>query len=377
MKKSYDVAVVGAGVIGLSIALRLAREGHSVVVLDAGEPGMGASWAASGALALIMPDLAPADLRPLAAHSQALWREFVGNLEEACGFAVELLNSGLLRLLVDDEQPTDAERTVEWQREHDVRVENLDNRGIRSLSPIVGEHVQRAYYEPHLLQVRTPRLMRALSAAAQHSKVAISANNPVLTFVTERERVLGVDAVSGRFLASEVVLTAGAHSGDLARRSLGIELPVRPVRGQLVLLDGVPVPRSPLLLGTRGNYLVPRADGRILAGSTFELVGFNRRTTATGINGILNGVLGLAPALGQARVASTWAGLRPETPDRLPYLGRIPGLSGLVVATGHFRDGILLAPVTAQVISDVVQSRPPAIDIARFAPDRSLSNWRD
>jgi glycine oxidase len=252
----------------------------------------------------------------------------------------------------------------------------LDSKAIRSLSPIVGEQVQRAFYEPHLLQVRTPRLMRALVAAAHQSKVTISAHDPVLGFVAEADRVLGVNAVSGRFLAGEVVLAAGAHAGDLARRELGLKLPIRPVRGQIALLEGLPVSKSPLLLGTSGRYLIPRSDGRILAGSTFETVGFDRRVTASGIHDILAGALRLAaPALGQARLTSSWAGLRPESPDRLPYLGRVSGLSGLVVAAGHFRDGILLTPVTAEIVSEIVLGRTSSIDLTPFMPARTLPEW--
>jgi glycine oxidase len=194
----------------------------------------------------------------------------------------------------------------------------------------------------------------------------------VLSLLTEGERVIGVRAASGDVFAGEVVLAAGVWSSELARRDLGVALPMVPVRGQMLLLDGDATPPSPLLLDASGSYLIRRADGRILAGSTFEYAGFDRSVTASGIHTILDGAFRIAPSLRGARLARTWTGFRPEGPDRLPYLGRIAGRDGLVIATGHFRDGILLAPTTAEVIAEIIDGAAPSTDISAFHPEREI-----
>jgi glycine oxidase len=256
-------------------------------------------------------------------------------------------------------------------------VEQLSGAAARSLSGIIHQETREAYYEPRLLQVRPPRLLRALLASVARRGGVVRGHDPVLDIVVERERVIGVRTSTGIIHSDEVVLAAGASAGDLARRTLGVTIPVRPIRGQIVLLETSSPREGPLLLGTDGRYLIPRADGRILAGSTFEDVGFDCNVTARGVQHILAGALRLAPSLAGARVAATWAGLRPQSPDRLPYLGRVPGLGGLVVAAGHFRDGILLTPVTAEVVSDVIAGRTATIDLSPFAPQRSLPDWQD
>ncbi len=369
---TVDVAIIGGGVIGLAIADRLAGLGRSVLVLDAGEPGREASWAASGSLALIMPDVAPAPMRPFATISQALWRPFAEGLEARAEMPIEHVDSGLLRLVRDDADEAKVGRTVAWLRDHDVVIERIDLARSRALSPLISEGYAGAYHQPHLEQVRPPRLLRALLTSIAVQGGAVRANDPVLAILREGDRVVGVRSLQGDVMAGEVVLAAGAWSTELARRDLGVALPMVPVRGQMLLLEGLATPPSPLLLDASGSYLIRRADGRILAGSTFEYAGFDRSGTASGVHSILDGALRIAPSLAGARVARSWTGFRPEGPDRLPYLGRIAGLDGLVVATGHFRDGILLAPSTAQVITEILIGETPSIDIGAFHPERKI-----
>ncbi len=376
MESRCDFAIVGAGVIGLSIADRLAGLGHRVVVFDAAEPAQGASWAGSGALSLIMPDRAPPALRPLAGRSTSLWPSFAADLEERAGMAIEFCKSGLLRLVIGDEDPTGVEQTEGWLRTQGVPIEPLSRKAAQELSPLVPENTQAAYYQSELYQVRPPRLLKALLAAASRRKVLIRGHEPVQHLLIRHERVCGVETATGPVHAGAVILAAGAHAGNLVRQCLGLTMPVRPIRGQIVLLEGPPVAHSPLLLGPNGSYLIPRADGRILAGSTFENTGFDRRVTAAGVQAILSGALHLAPTLAQARLVATWAGLRPESPDRLPYLGRFPGVEGLVVACGHFRDGLLLTSVTAHILADLVTTgRTSVLDMAPYAPERNPGNW--
>jgi glycine oxidase len=370
MTDRFDVLVVGGGVIGLSIADRLAAGGRRVAVLDASEPGREASWAGSGALSLIMPDLAPPPLRPLAARSQQLWPEMAADLEARTRVSIEYRCSGLLRLALNEDQAPVVAGTVAWLREHGVGIEAIDVPRLRELAPLATDQLTAVYHQPELSQVRPPRLLQALRASLMRRGVTVRAYQPVESLTVRGSRVSGARGGWGTVEADEVVLAAGAWAGQLAHRSLGLELPVEPVRGQIVLLEAVTGGECPLILAGNGGYLIPRADGRILAGSTFERVGFDKRVTGGGVRSILEGAIRLAPALADARVSTSWAGLRPESPDRLPYLGRVPGLSGLVVAAGHFRDGLLLAPVTAEVVAAVLAGEPPPLDLSAFAPDR-------
>ena len=375
MALACDVVVIGGGSIGLAIADTLLDLGNKVIVVDAQEPGRGASWAASGSLQLIVPDMAPPLLRPLAARSNALWPSFGAELEDRSQMPIELTNSGLLRLVIGNDDTRGVERTRDWLQQHDVKIDMLEGAAARDLSPYVGVETRSAYYEPKLLQVRPPRLLRALAASVKRRGGVIRAQDPVLDLIVERERTIGVRTRSETIHAAEVVLAAGSFAGELARRSLGLQLPIRPVRGQIVLLEAPGKCGGPLLLGMNGRYLIPRADGRILAGSTFENAGFDCAVTASGVRDILTDAVRLAPSLAGARIAASWAGLRPESPDRLPYLGRVSGLAGLVVAAGHFRDGLLLTPVTAEIVAATILNKKPQIDTAPFAVERRLPEW--
>jgi glycine oxidase len=367
---AFDVVVVGAGVIGMAVAARAAASGHGVAVVDAREPGREASWAGSGALSLIMPDLAPAPMRPLAARSVALWGAFAAEIEERSGVSVEYQRSGLLRLVGASKPPEVVERTVAWLREHAIEVTPVAVADLDGVAPFGLSGVERAWFQPELHQVRPPRLTRALATTLAATGVAVRAHEPVLELMREGDRVTGVRTTVGTIAAAEVVVAAGAWAGELVHRSLGLHLPIEPVRGQIALLDGLPIVKSPLVLDADGSYLIPRADGRVLAGSTFERVGFDRSVTAGGVHAVLSGVFAFAPGLRDARLAASWAGLRPESPDKLPYLGRVPGLEGLVFAAGHFRDGFLLSAVTAEVIGDLLDGKTPSIELGAFAPDR-------
>jgi glycine oxidase len=216
--------------------------------------------------------------------------------------------------------------------------------------------------------MRPPRLLRALLAVVHGS---VRGNEAVRELILEGSRVSGVRTISGTWLAAEeVVVCAGCWSGPLLRVVLGRDLPVRPLRGQIACLDspGAPPGQTPLLLGEGSHYLIPRADGRVLAGSTFEDVGFDERVTADGLRDVLDGAIAIAPGLARASVAASWAGLRPGTPDGLPFLGRVT--DGLTVATGHFRDGLLLTPVTAEIVACLLERRPPPVDLEPYRADR-------
>ncbi len=274
-------------------------------------------------------------------------------------------------MAVDPEDDGEIARAGSFRRERSLPVERVDD--VRSFGRVLAPSARSALHEPEIAQIRNPRLLKALVQGCARRQVELAPNEPVLELVVERDRVLGVRTPRRTIAAGETILAAGAWSGELAR-SLGLELGVEPVRGQMLLVEGLPGALETMVLGCGGRYLIPRADGRILVGSTLEHVGFDRRPTLEGIQGLLAAALRLAPGLARGTLARAWAGLRPATPDRLPFLGRPDGLRGIVLATGHYRNGLVLTPVTAGIVVDVIENRTPSLDLGPFRVGRTLAS---
>ena len=371
---SYDVVVVGGGAIGLATAYRLARERQKVCVLDAGELGREASWAGGGLLSPVHPSQYPRPLIDLVHASTELFPELAAELFDSTGVSIELRRTGLVRIAVEAADDADLVETARLRRERSLPCERPAAAELPRLGRALTLEARGALFEPEIAQVRNPRLLKALIQALGLLGVELAPHEAAADLVRSGDRVTGVRTGRRTIEAREVVLAAGAWSGELARRSLGVDLPVEPVRGQMVLIESPSGSLGPVVLGCGGRYLIPRADGRILCGSTLEHVGFDRRSTVEGVRSILDAALRLAPGLAHGRVAATWGGLRPATPDRLPYLGRVPGLAGLVLATGHYRNGLVLTPITAALVEDLVLGRAPRRDLAPFAPGRPLGD---
>lgn len=368
---TYDVAVVGGGAIGLASAFRLAAGKRSIVVLDAGEMGKEASWAGGGILSPVHPYAYPNALTQLVTRSTDLYPGLADELFDLTQVSIELRRTGLLRLAVDPIDDHDVERAARFRQERSLPTERLAS--VASFGSALSTEARGALYEPDIAQIRNPRLLKALIQGCARRGVHLAANEPVLELTREGDRVTGVRTSHRTISAGETVLAAGAWSGELARRGLGLELGVSPVRGQMLLVDGLAGAVDVMVLGAGGKYLIPRADGRVLVGSTLEHVGFDRRPTLEGIQTLVAAALRLAPGLARGHLAQAWAGLRPATPDRLPYMGRPDGIRGLVLATGHYRNGLVLTPITAQIVDDVVSGRPPSLDLAPFAPGRKIA----
>ncbi len=365
-----DVVVVGGGAIGLLCAFRSATSGRKTTLLDAGELGREASWAGGGILSPVHPYAYPQELTRLIERSVELYPALARELVERTGTSIELRTTGLVRLAVDPADDDDLARAQAFRAERSLPAERLGPDGWRALGSVLPREARGALFEPGVAQIRNPRFLKALIAACRSAGVELAPHEAVTTLVRSGERVTGVETTRRKLSSGEVVLAAGAWSGLLAKQSLGIALPVEPVRGQMLLFEGVDGALDSMVLGAGGKYLIPRADGRVLAGSTLEHVGYDRRTTLDGIRALLAAALRLAPGLATAQLAKAWAGLRPGTPDRLPYVGRVRGLDGLVVATGHYRNGLVLAPVTGELVLELLDGRSPT-RIEAFAPDRA------
>ncbi|MBV8605934.1 MAG: glycine oxidase ThiO [Singulisphaera sp.] len=361
MDRVSDVVVIGGGAIGGSVAWALARRGVSVTVVEAGRIGRGASWASAGVLA---PDWNVHDqpaLAELASASLALWPDWVAELEDWTGVGLNFRRDGLLNLWVD---PEASHLPRDLATEPPPRCPGQQWLGaaeVRALEPGLTGPILGGVLSPDDAQVDNTRLAPALVRALSLLGGRILAGTPVVALTGSRGRCTGVRTAAGpEIAAGAVVLAAGAWSGPLAAAS-GIDLPVVPWRGQMLAFDTVVRPvRHIVFCGEL--VLVPRPHGPLVVGTTLEDVGFDARVTLAGLHEVLARAVRIAPGLGDLPLARTWAGLRPGSPDHLPYLGPVPGWEGLYAATGHGRKGILLAPLTGDlvarlVLEDAVDSR--------------------
>lgn len=360
------VLVIGGGVIGTAVALELAAAKLDVTVVERGVPGAEASVAAGGMLAPQLENVAPGPALDLGLRSRGAWPAWAKDLEERSGVGVGYLPSGVVLAAFTEHDAHALEATVAWQTAASLRATFLSGDEARALEPGLSPKALAAAHFPDDHQVDNQALMRALPLAAARAGVTFRTAT-ARAVLEESGRATGVDADGERLFADAVVLAAGAWSSLVP----GTGLPptaVRPVRGQMAELTAR-LPPLAHIVKTPAGYLVPRAGGRVIAGSTMEYVGFDKRVTAEGLAKLLCLAAEVCPALGQATVSGSWAGLRPGTEDKLPFLGAGP-LERLYLATGHFRNGILLAPMTARVIASLVKGERPAVDLRPFRFER-------
>ena len=361
------IVIIGAGLIGLAIAFELATRGASVRVLDARAPGKAASWAGAGMLAPYTEALVSRSFEELCVRSLALYPRFVESVRAAGGVDARLRLNGVLEAAYDDAQERRLRAHAEALAARGVAARFLERDETRFMEPALGPGVRGAAYSAAEGSVDNRRLGRALQAACSALGVRIDAPGGDVALEADARRVLGVQTRAGFAAAQTVINAAGAWAGIVDGVPAHVRVPVTPVKGQMLALA---MPRGLVRRVTwvPGAYLVPRDDGRLLIGATVENAGFDVRVTAAGIRALLDAALAALPVLGDLAVAETWAGLRPGTPDGLPYIGAT-ALTGYVVATGHYRNGILLAPATARGVADLVEGRPDGA-LAPFALER-------
>ena len=360
------VVIVGGGLVGCAVALRLAKAGADVTVVERSVPGAEASSAAAGILAPQAESEGPGPFLSLCLRSRALYPGFVEEVLALSGIGVGFRASGVLHLAFGEASLERLRVRVALQRSIGLNAELLDGRGVLALEPAVNPAVQGAAHFPEDASVDNRLLVRAVSMAAARSGVRFIAGH-VRALLELAGRVGGVDVDGARLEAHAVVVAAGAWTGLVPGCGVSPRQ-VRPARGQMVMLRS----RLPLfqrVVFSDQGYLVPRDDGHLLAGSTLEFEGFAKEVTAAGLKHILALALELAPGLANLPVVEVWAGLRPFTEDHLPILGPGP-LPGLFLASGHFRNGILLAPVTAELLAQAVLSQAPSLSLEPFRWDR-------
>ncbi|HTP25904.1 MAG TPA: glycine oxidase ThiO [Anaeromyxobacteraceae bacterium] len=368
----HDVVVIGAGVEGCAVALRLAQGAARVLVIERGVPGTEASSAAGGILSPGVEAAGPGPFYELGRASLARFPALVREIEQVTELHVGFRSGGTLEVALTDERARLLSTRAAALDRHGMPGLLLGKDALLALEPALSGEARSALYFPDEASIDSPRFARALYLAA-HRTGARFLRGEVRRIVHEGDRAVAVEHDGGRLEATAIVLAAGAWSGLVEGSGLPARA-VRPVRGQMVLLATHPPLLSRVVFGEKG-YLVPRADGRLLCGSTTEEAGFEKAVTAGGLSHILEQAIELVPTLAAAPVVGSWSNFRPASPDGAPVLGRAAA-RGLFYATGHTRNGILLAPITADAVSAAVLERPLPIELAPFSPQRAALRAR-
>lgn len=363
-----DVLVVGGGVIGCSIAHFLAKAGARVTLVERRRIAEEASWASAG---MIAP---PKRAEPPSAHARLEKRSFdaypalVEELREFTGLGVEYARCGELVVALDGGAGAQLRGILPWQRELGLAAEWLDGDEARRREPALRADLAGAAWFPEAGNLRAHRLTAALARSAQLRGAMIREASPVLGLLTEGDRVEGVRIAGGELRADATVLATGAWTAQLGELA-GVALPTMPLHGQMLALAGAEPPLRHVISGG-GGYLIPRADGTVAVGATVDERGFDAAVTPAGLRWLADLVGRLTQGWLGARVASTWAGLRPGSADGLPLLGPAPGRRGLWVAAGHTFYGVLWAPITGELLAGSIVNGRPDPALAPYDPGR-------
>ena len=361
-------AVVGAGALGLLSAYQLALAGCQVCVLERCRVGREASWAGGGIVSPLYPWRYSPAVTALAHWSQDFYPRLGEQLRARTQIDPEVYVTGLYWLDLDDEA-----EALAWAQREGRPLRRVDVAAVERAVPALAEGFGRAVQMADVANVRNPRLVKALRAALeQMPNVSLHEQCAVSGFIRRGGQVTGVHTAQGDMHADQVVLAAGAWSGELMK-TLGIELPVVPVKGQMILYKCAE-DFLPAMVLANGRYAIPRRDGHILIGSTLEHAGFDKTPTDEALASLQASAIELLPALADAEVVGHWAGLRPGSPEGIPFIGPVPGHDGLWLNCGHYRNGLVLAPASCQLLADLMLGREPIVDPAPYAPVGRLAS---
>ncbi len=361
-----DVIIVGGGVIGCAIAYNLSKAQVKTLVIDKAEVvGREASWAGAGILSSRAYTREP--YAELCRESLAIFPSLTEALREQTRIDIEFTQSGGIAVFFSEEDRRELFGLAKRRIDRGFKAEMLTSEQVRELEPAVSAAVIGGVRFPDDAQVRNPKLVKALAAGAALLGAKFLFGNPVTGFLRENDRIVGVEVDGKTIRGDTIVIAAGCWSGKIAAL-LGYQLPIKPSRGQIVLVEAM----SPILGHTidgLGFYVVSRSDGKILIGATVEFAGYDKRTTVKGVRQMVEAGIALVPELAKKTFVQTWAGLRPYAKGK-PYLGKVPGFENVIVASGHFKNGILLAPITGKLISELITTGNPSMSLDPFRLSR-------
>ncbi|MGB5737433.1 MAG: glycine oxidase ThiO [Thiohalocapsa sp.] len=356
-----DILIIGGGVIGLLTARELASAGANVTLVEMGDTGQQSSWAGGGILSPLYPWRYAGPVTALAGWSQQVYADLCTALFEETGIDPEYNASGLLIL-----DPEEHDEALGWADAEQAAVQVIDHDEIKVKEPGLETRMRQALWFPAVGQIRNPRLTKALRAALD-KRVTIREQEEVLELRTEQGRVTGARTTSGQIDADHVIVCTGAWTAQLLEK-LGRKPDIRPVRGQMIQFYAKPGQIRHVTL-FRERYVIPRRDGRVLIGSTLEEAGFEKHTTAEAKEELYRIAIDLFPLLKRTPIEDHWAGLRPASPSGIPYIGPYPGVDGLFVNAGHFRNGLVTGPASARLVADLVLKRPPILPASPYDLD--------
>jgi glycine oxidase len=356
-----DFIIIGGGLIGMLTARELALEGHSVSLLEQGRTGRESSWAGGGIVSPLYPWRYVDSVTRLASWSQRHYPTLADNLRDESGIDAEYSRNGLLVL-----DPGDTDIALTWGKKSPQAVEALSAEAITDCEPALEAVTENAIWLPEVAQVRNPRLVKACRGAIE-GRVAIHEEVAVTGLLTQSGRILGVDTTRGEFSAPNVIVCAGAWTGKLLQPYVPSP-DIEPVLGQMILFRTPPKTLRRIVLH-EDRYLIPRRDGRILVGSTLEYTGFEKQTTQEARESLAAYARDRFPVLREAEIEHHWAGLRPSSPQGIPYIGPVPQIEGLFVNAGHFRNGVVLGPACVRLLTDMVLKRDPILPPEPYAVD--------
>jgi glycine oxidase len=362
-----DVVIIGGGVMGSSAAWKLAEAGKRVVVLEKSVPGAEASSAAAGILGAHAEAHGPGVMADLMLAGLARYDAWSAELAAKTGIDIEYRRSGVLRVGLVGADLNRAVKDVAWMKKSGRAQERLSAAEVARLEPRLSKTAGAVRF-PEDARVDPKLLFKAVHVAALRAGAQFTTGAYVKRVLVERGVARGVEVEGGtEYLASSVVVAAGSWSTLVTGVALG-ERAVIPARGQVVELETPSPPLGHVVMGPR-CYIVPRDDGRVLVGATLEFVGYRREVTARAVRDLLDAAIELVPSLGDASLKGSWSNFRPYTKDELPLLGKT-AIVGLFLATGHYRNGILLAPITAEIVRALVLGEAPPLDVAPFEAAR-------
>ncbi len=363
------ILIIGGGVIGLSIARELHKKGVSqITIIERREIGKEASYAAAGMLAPHAETDKIDDFYFFCDESNKLYPNFAAELFDETDVDIELDKNGTLYLAFTEKDVIEIRRRFEWQKSAGLAVEHLTARETRQIEPFVSPDVLESLFFPNDWQVENRKLLHALQKYCELYDIEIRENTEIKNLLIENGKIVGVETATEKFYAEKTVLATGAWTSLIKAGSFALPK-IKPIRGQMISFQTAKRIFGKVIYSPRG-YLVPRQDGRILAGATVEDAGFDKSVSVAGIELLRDHTLEIAPTLENLEISEKWAGLRPFAPDGLPVLGGFAEIENLFIATAHYRNGILLAPLTAKILADKIAENLDSKYLEIFNPQR-------
>ncbi|MFC4801520.1 glycine oxidase ThiO [Neobacillus sp. GCM10023253] len=356
MDHTFDVAIIGGGVNGASIANQLSKLGRKVIIIEKEQIGCQASSAAAGMLAAQAELEYDGPLFQLAIKSQAMFSALANELLETTGVDIEFVNKGMLKIAETEDIAEEVKKQVTFQKKWDPTIKWLDAKELREMEPSLSPSVPGAMYLPNDGHVQPAKLTQAFAKAAVHFGAKILENTEVLSFLYQNGQVIGVQTTNGTILSDNFVVAAGAWAAQLMRES-GLEMNLYPVKGECFSVKTERPIINRTIFSDKRCYLVPKKNGEIYIGATMIEHTFDKKVTAKGIATLLERATQIIPQIKEAAWERVWAGIRPQTGDGLPYIGAHPRWKNLFVAAGHFRNGILLSPITGKLVAELIEGR--------------------